>query len=341
MTRILRTVAVPAVLLAVGAPVAAQADSRAEPLAAAIRRAIAADRLSDAARARILLDTLRSAIDPRSAARLARELGLAPGVSEAHCRRFLVDGEVRGSASYWPPIGYEVRGVDAILTIWHTEFAGDSAHVWITIARGSGRYIGAPTSYIVRRDSAHWRAEPYLAASPHGICHSRLFTAPLALAAQTTLADLRAIGPTCLDPTGFPLHEQDSVAHVLGAQVRGHFFPLVGGETPEPARDPCERDSVQWGGIVKFLRVDWEADDLIHVTVEARIPADQTSRRIGYTLRETDGAWSIQDQTQISVGVLSSGEAYWNSPDEAVSKRPGTARRPMRVPGSGDIDGAI
>jgi hypothetical protein len=136
MTRILRTIAVPAVLLAVGAPVAAQADSRAEPLAAAIQRAIAADRLSDAARARILLDTLRSEIDPRSAARLARELGLTPGVSEAHCRRFLVDGEALG---WWVPVGYAVHGVDRILTIGRSEFAGDSAHVWISSARGSGR----------------------------------------------------------------------------------------------------------------------------------------------------------------------------------------------------------
>jgi hypothetical protein len=299
--RVVHFVAAYVLLSASVSPLVAQTDPGTEALGAAIERAISDLGLGGGARSGILIDTLRSVIDSRTADQLVRELGVSLGVSEAHCRRFLMSEE---RPELRAPFGYRVHGVDAILTIGRGDFATDSAHVWITTARGSGQYVGGPRSYIVRRGSGRWLAEPHMMMSPHGSCHPQLFTAPLVLAAQTLLADLRAAGPICLDPTGFLLHERDSVALLLGAEIRGQWVPKIGGETPELARDLCERAPVQWGSVVRFLRVDWEADDLLHVTVEGRIPAEHTGRRIQYTLRQTGAEWTVTYRAEITGHLL-------------------------------------
>lgn len=315
MKRVSEGLAACILLTAMGAPLTAQMDQHTQALGAAIERAVSDLGAGGSPRSRILIDTARSAIDSRTATQLAHQLGVSLGRSEAHCRRFLVRGDGLGLRA---PIGYEVRGVDAILTIGRSDFTRDSAHVWITTARGVGQYIGGPRSYIVRRDTGQWLAEPNIIVSPHGSCYPQMFTDPLVLAARTILADVSASGPLCYDATGFLLHERDSVATVLGAEVRGQWVPLIGGETPEPARDPCERAGVQWGSVVKFLEVDWQEEDVIHVTVEARVPVAQVARRRRYTLTQAGSEWIVTHQVD--------GDSH-RTPDNEVMQQ---SRRPIR-----------
>jgi hypothetical protein len=283
-------------VLAVVSPLSAQPDPRPEALASAINQALADFDLIGSPRPMILLDTLRAGIEPGNAAELARSLDLTPGVSEAHCRRFLF-------AEHAPlrriPHGYRVQGVHAILTLSHSGFGADSGQVWVTALRGSGEYVGGSRSYRVSRHDAEWRAEGHLMTSPHAVCHPAPFTDPLVLAARTILAAVGGTDPLCFDPTGFFLREQDSVVSLLGAQIRGEWLPMIRGEDAETLRDPCGRASIQWGGVVRFLAVDWEADDRIHVTVEAWVPADRSRQRTRYTLQSLNGPWSVTDQSDI------------------------------------------
>lgn len=270
---------------------AAQADPPVEALAAAVDLALESHGMADLPRSSILLDTLQVGLDGPDALALARLLGLEPGRSEDHCRRFLLEPGEPGVGS---PFGYQVQGVEGIVTISTLEVPLDSMEIVVRVARGAGRYVGMGGSYIVRSTASGWAAARHVTWSPHGSCSPRLFAAPLALAAQTALDDLAAPDPICLDPTGFPLHEQDEVAAMLGAQVEGQWMPQVRGETPDDFRDPCERSGGAWGSVIRFTRVEWESDDLLRVAVEGRIPARGIRSSVTRTLVREGGDWRVR-----------------------------------------------
>jgi hypothetical protein len=282
-------------------PLVAQTKERADALAAAVEYAITDSRFGAASHSAILLDTLRADVAPHEAAQLARRLGLRPGTSEEQCRRFRLD-EAGPWGSYVRmgfPVGLEVHGVDAIVTASFSEFNSDSAYVWVSIVSGAGQHFNGPGSYVLRRDSTRWQVEPHLASSG-GSCDPRLFTVPLALATQTMLDSLKGAGPICMDPTGFPLLELDSMAAVLGAEIHGKWVPDIDGKTPEPYRNPCAKAERQWGSIVRFLHVEWETDDLIRVTAEGRTPGDEANRRLRYILRKERGQWNVVSEEEVS-----------------------------------------
>lgn len=295
----MKVVSALAALLLWVAPLLAQTEERTDALRAAVEYALDHSRFAETPRAAILIDTSRIDLPSEEAAHLAESLGLRAGVSEDHCRRFLLaeDGPLGRSAQF-SPVGLEVHGVDAILTAWFTELTSDSAYVWVSIVSGAGQHLNGPSSYVLHRSSSKWSAEHHLSSSG-GLCAPRLFTEPIAVAAQTMIDSLKHGSPTCLDPTGFPLLERDSVAAVLGAEIRGQWVPAIEGEIPEPYRDPCARADVAWGSIVRFLHVEWETDDLIRVTVEGRSPEDPAGRRLRYTLRKEDGQWSVVREKKV------------------------------------------
>lgn len=280
-------------------PLVAQTPERADALRAAVDHALADSPFADAPRAAILIDTLRMGLPAADAAQLAQSLGLRAGVSEDHCRRFLLDenGPMGMYVRMGLPVGLEVHGVAAIVTAWFREFTSDSAYVWVSIVSGSGQHFNGPGSYVLHRASTQWQVEPDLRSSG-GHCDPRLFTEPLAVAAQTMIDSLKHAGPTCLDPTGFPLPERDSVAAVLGAEIHGVWAPGIEG-VPEQYRNPCAKAEVQWGSVVRFLHVEWETEDLIRVTVEGGAPKDQSSRRVRYVLRKENGQWSVVREEKV------------------------------------------
>lgn len=294
--------ALPLVALLIAAtPLWAQSDDRLEALGAALEYALKESRFADSPASVLLLDTVRAGVSPSEAARLARDFGLTAGRSEEHCSRFALDGRWSRQQRQLSPVGLRVHGANAIITAWFAAFAPDSAYIWVSVVSGDGPHLNGPGSYVLRNDSAGWHASPHLRASG-GHCRPRFFTAPLALAARAVLDELEAPGPICLDPTGFPLLESDSLAAVLGAEISGRWVPEVEGETPEPYRDPCAKADTPWGGIVRYLHVDWESDDLIRVTVEGRRvagPGDANRRSIRYTLRNQDGRWVVVGKGEV------------------------------------------
>lgn len=295
----MKVVFVLAALLLSVTSLVAQTEERTDALRAAVEYALTRSRFAETPRGEILIDTSRIDLPSAEAAQLARSLGLRTGVSEDHCRRFLLseDGPWGRNVQWGRPVGLEVHGVDAIVTAWFSAFTSDSAYVWVSIVSGAGAHFNGPSSYVLHRYPFEWLASPHLRSSG-GLCDPQLFTEPLALAAQAMIDRLKRVGPTCLDPTGFPLLERDSVAAVLGAEVHGEWVPSIRGETPEAYRDPCEKAAVQWGSIVRFLHVEWETDDLIRVTVEGRTPEDPASRR-RYTLRNEHGQWSVVSEETV------------------------------------------
>jgi len=296
----MKVVSVLAALLLWVTPLVAQTEERSDALRAAVKYALTHSLFADTPRAAILIDTSRIDLPSEEAAQLAQSLGLRTGVSEDHCRRFLLaeDGPWGRQVRWGQPVGLEVHGVDAIVTAWFTEFTSDSAYVWVSIVSGAGPHFNGPSSYVLHRYSYEWLASPHLRSSG-GLCDPQLFTEPLALAAQAMIDSLKHAGPTCLDPTGFPLLERDSVAVVLGAAIHGEWVPSIEGETPEAYRDPCAKADVRWGSIVRFLHVEWETDDLIRVTVEGRTPEDPASRRLRYTLGKEHGQWSVVGEEKV------------------------------------------
>jgi hypothetical protein len=299
MTRMLVVCA----FLIFAAPAAAQvADHRVEAVATAIELKLAAWGRGDTPRARILLDTPRTLtgtpLRRELMEQLVQRLGVQPGNSEDHCRRFPV-----AMPRYGWPIGYEVHGVDAIVSATLIEFAPDSIEVTVTAASGTGEYVGGMSTYTMRRELSGWRTTQNLTSGPHGWCVFRRVPEAIAVGGRALLDSLNANGPTCLDPTGFPLHEIDAVAALLGADVRGRYLPWRG-EEPMPVSllNPCERSGEDWGSVLRILHVEWPSDDLILVEIEVRqlradVPDDERVVRVEYTLRKVEAEWIIAERS--------------------------------------------
>lgn len=287
------------IVLALGlvpGPLAAQADERGEALTAVLDHVLTTIP-TEVPRSRIVLDTLRTATDAPNhaevATRVARELGLMPGVSEDHCRRINID--------HWSsPVGVEVRGVEAIAQASFETFTRDSAYVRVRLFSGSGRYLSGGSSYSLRRDSGGWQVKQHLVAS-HGRCQPRLFPSPIALALRTMVEELDAGGPICLDATGFPLSELELVAEILGSEIRGTYIPPPRRAVPWPPEthaNPCEKADTRWGSVLRVVNVEWDSDELIHVSLEGRrVGAGQppvvATRHVRYSLRKTDDEWKV------------------------------------------------
>lgn len=286
-----------AFVLACG-PLSAQVDEqRAEAVAAALEHVLGGIPV-EIAPSEIVLDTLRTAAGAAGVAtHVARDLGLTPGISEDHCRRIHIDHR-----NY--PIGVEVRGVEAIAQASFEMFTPDSAYVWVWLFRGSGRYLSGGSSYRLRRDPAGWQVKHHLSAS-HALCQPRLFPIPVALAVESMMGELGSRGPSCLDATGFPLRELDLVAEIVGAEIRGEYVPppRTGWVPwpPEPYANPCEKADARSGSVLRVVDVEWESDEVIHVTLEgrrtgARQPNEARERLVRYTLLERGGGWKISEQ---------------------------------------------